>query len=113
MAVLHFCDIPEETSLKGARGVSKRTLIGKDQSAPNFYLRRFHVEPFGNTPRHTHPWEHEIYVLSGCGEVTIAGESSALKEGIAVFIPGGADHQIRAGDKPLEFICIVPAIEEA
>ncbi len=113
MAVLHFCDIPEETSLKGATGVSKRTLIGKDQSAPNFYLRRFRVEPLGNTPRHAHQWEHEIYVLSGSGEVMVAGETSQLNEGTAAFIPGGADHQIRAGDTPLEFICIIPAIEEA
>lgn len=113
MIVRHFHDVPEETSFKGALGVSKRTLIGKDQSAPNFYLRLFRVEAFGNTPRHSHPWEHEIYVISGCGSVLVAGERSDLTNGITVFIPPDAEHQIMAGETPLEFICVIPAIEEA
>jgi quercetin dioxygenase-like cupin family protein len=112
MIVRHFLDVQEVTSLKGANGVSKRTLLGKDESAPNFFLRRFRVDAGGNTPRHSHPWEHEIYVLSGEGEVMVSGERSALSEGIAVLIPSGEEHQIMAGAVPLEFICVIPAVEE-
>ncbi|MRR14723.1 cupin domain-containing protein [archaeon] len=111
MNVCHFLDVPEITGLKGAKGVSKRTLIGQVQCAPNFYLRRFHVEPHGNTPLHSHPWEHEIYVLSGTGTVSVAGEEAVLREGVCVFIPSDVEHQILSGDKPLEFIYIVPVIE--
>ena len=112
MIVRHFLDVEEVTSLKGANGVSKRTLLGKPESAPNFFLRRFRVEAGGNTPRHSHPWEHEIYVLSGAGEVTVSGEGSPLSEGVAVLIPSGEEHQIKAGPGPLEFICVIPAVEE-
>ncbi len=113
MNVRHFLDVQEITGLKGATGVSKRTLIGQEQCARNFYLRRFRVEPQGNTPRHSHPWEHEIYVLSGTGTVIIEEEKGILSEGMCVFIPPDVEHQILSGDRPLEFICIVPAIEEA
>jgi quercetin dioxygenase-like cupin family protein len=113
MIARHFLDVQEVTTLKGATGVSKRTLLGKEESAPNFYLRRFRVEAGGNTPRHSHPWEHEIYVLSGEGSVMAAGEHSALGEGTAVLIPSGEEHQITAGALPLEFICVIPAVEES
>lgn len=98
--------------MKGATGVSKRTLLGKEESAPNFFLRRFRIDAGGNTPRHSHPWEHEIYVLSGQGEVMVSGERSALSEDFSVLIPSGEEHQIRAGSSPLEFICVIPAVEE-
>jgi quercetin dioxygenase-like cupin family protein len=112
MVIRHFLDVEEVTSLKGANGVSKRTLLGKGESAPNFFLRRFSIAALGNTPRHSHPWEHEIYVLSGAGEVMVSGEISGLREGMAVLIPSGEEHQIKAGPEPLEFICIIPAVEE-
>ncbi|HNY63900.1 MAG TPA: cupin domain-containing protein [Deltaproteobacteria bacterium] len=112
MMVRHFLDVEEVTSLKGANGVSKRTLLGKGESAPNFYLRRFRIEAGGNTPQHAHPWEHEIYVLSGSGTVMVEGEEAAMREGVAVLIPTGQEHQIRAGSETLEFICIIPAVEE-
>jgi quercetin dioxygenase-like cupin family protein len=112
MIVRHFLDVQEVTSLKGANGVSKRTLLGRSDSAPNFYLRRFRVEAGGSTPRHSHPWEHQIYVLSGSGSVMAAGERSVLSEGVAVLIPSGEEHQLQAGSDPLEFICVIPAVEE-
>jgi quercetin dioxygenase-like cupin family protein len=112
MIVRHFLAVEEVTALKGANGVSKRTLLGKPESAPNFYLRRFRIEAGGNTPRHSHPWEHEIYVLAGSGEVMVSGELATLCEGAAVLIPSGEEHQIKAGVETLEFICIIPAVEE-
>ena len=113
MILRHYLDVHGETSLKGAQGVCKRTLIGKGQSAGSFYLRHFSIEPSGYSPRHSHPWEHEIYVLSGSGNVTVGGEQAELGEGRALFIPPGIEHQIRAGDEGLVFLCIIPAVEEA
>ncbi len=109
----HYLDIPKLTSFKGAEGVVKRTLIGKEQSAEGFYLRHFSLEPSGYTPRHSHPWEHEIYVLSGTGSIQVGEEQAEVSEGIAVFIPPQVEHQIRAGVNGLVFLCIIPAVEEA
>jgi quercetin dioxygenase-like cupin family protein len=113
MIAHHFSDITEDTGFAGAQGVSKRTLIGKDHGAENFYLRRFQIQAHGHTPRHTHPWEHEIYILSGSGTVYVEGEQKELSQGMAVLIPSGVEHQLKTGPEHLEFLCVIPAVEES
>jgi putative monooxygenase len=57
---------------------------------------------------HVHQGEEEIiYILSGAG-ATIAGEQEiALAPGVAVFIPPGLTHQIRAdGPQPLRLVTL-------
>jgi len=71
----HYLDIPVVTSFKGAQGLCKQTLIGKEQAAGNFYLRHFSLYPAGCTPRYSHPWEREIYFLSGAGTVLAVEEA--------------------------------------
>ncbi len=48
-------------------GVVKRDVINADNGAPNLCIRVFEVEPGSSTPPHSHPWEHEVFVLSGRG----------------------------------------------
>jgi quercetin dioxygenase-like cupin family protein len=113
MKARHYLDVPSITNFAGAKGVEKRTLIAQEQSAETFYLRHFSIRPSGYTPRHSHAWEHEIYVLSGTGAAMVNGEHAELREGMALFIPPHAEHQIRAGESGLVFLCIIPALEEA
>ena len=57
---------------------------------------------------HLHAAEEEIiFILSGAG-ATIAGEQEiALAPGVAVFIPPGLSHQIRAdGSEPLRLVTL-------
>lgn len=112
MILRHYLDTPKATSFAGARGVEKRTLIGKEHSAESFFLRHFSIEPSGHTPRHSHAWEHEIFVLSGTGTVMVGDEHAEIGEGMALFIPPHVGHQIHAGGKGLVFLCIIPAVEE-
>jgi mannose-6-phosphate isomerase-like protein (cupin superfamily) len=38
--------------------------------------------------------DDEVYVvLEGSGELTVEGETIALREGLAAFVPAGADHR--------------------
>ena len=38
--------------------------------------------------------DDEVYVvLEGSGELTVEGETTALREGQAAFVPAGADHR--------------------
>ncbi|HDP26302.1 MAG TPA: cupin domain-containing protein [Deltaproteobacteria bacterium] len=113
MIAHHFLEIEELTGLDQTRGVGMRILIGKDHGADRFIMRRFSVDPGGFTPRHTHPWEHEIYILSGSGVIHVGHEHAEVSEGTAVFIPPGAEHQILAGESHLEFLCLIPHVEEA
>ena len=90
-------------------GVTIRVVIGPDQGAPFFTMRVFEVEPGHATPHHNHWWEHEIFCLSGQGEVRGDEGNRQLGYGSTVLIPGGEMHEIRnVGDDVLRFICLIP-----
>jgi quercetin dioxygenase-like cupin family protein len=91
------------------RHVEKRVLVGPGDNAPNFSMRKFTVGTGGCSPYHTHPWEHEVYVLAGQGEVRFAGGSQAVTLGDFVFVPSNDEHQfVNTGDELFEFLCMVP-----
>jgi quercetin dioxygenase-like cupin family protein len=92
-----------------AKGVTGRIAIGKADGAPNFCMRLFEVAKGGYTPRHSHAWEHEIFVHSGEGEVYSNGDWHPISRGHTVFIPGDEEHQIKnRGDGDLVFVCLIP-----
>jgi quercetin dioxygenase-like cupin family protein len=92
-----------------AKGVKVRWLIDEKIGAPNFAMRRFTVEPGGYTPRHSHPWEHEVFILSGTGVVLGEGGEEPVKPGEVVFMPSDEEHQFRnTGDRELAFLCLIP-----
>jgi quercetin dioxygenase-like cupin family protein len=111
MAHVHHRDEIEAVDLHDGNSVlhvRKQVLVGPEQGAERFVLRLFTIGPGGSTPHHSHPWEHEVYVLAGEGRL-VAGQESPLRPGHAVFVaPGEVHHFENAGDAPLEFLCIVP-----
>ena len=95
---------------EGAEGVVIRLLVHEADGAPNFYMRQFNVAPGGHTPRHTHDWEHEVYMLAGSG--TLAGDEAEapIAAGDCIFVPPGEPHQFRAAaNEELKMLCLVPA----
>lgn len=96
-----------------ADGMFKGVLVGPDDGAPNYAMRRFRLDPGTEVPRHTNRVEHEQYVLSGPYVVGIEDEERVVETGDAVFVPGGAVHWYRnEGDEPVSFICVVPTEED-
>jgi quercetin dioxygenase-like cupin family protein len=90
-------------------GVTKREVITARDGAPNFCMRVFEVEPGSSTPDHSHPWEHEVFVLSGGGVVRGKEGESAINKGSAVFIAPGEQHCfINTGTQVLRFVCLIP-----
>ncbi len=99
----------QKVVMEGAEGCVMRVLIGPDDGAPNFTMRQFEVAPGGHTPLHTHPYEHEVYILAGEGFVIRDGQAQPLRPGMIVFVPPGAIHQFRASDtSSLTFLCLIP-----
>ncbi len=93
-----------------AKGVAGRVLIGKADGADNFCMRIFELSKEGYTPRHSHDWEHEIFVYSGQGAVFFNGEWTEIESGHSIFIPGNEEHQIKnISDNPFIFVCLIPA----
>jgi quercetin dioxygenase-like cupin family protein len=106
-------DVPAQTmDLPGARGVTMRLMVGRDDGAPTFAMRLFAVEPGGHTPQHSHNYEHEVMILAGRGQLVCGTGGNTIRpieEGDAVFVPANAVHQFRnVGDQPLQFLCMVP-----
>lgn len=94
---------------EGAAGVSIKWMLDETAGAPTFSMRRFDIEPGGYTPRHAHPWEHEVYVIAGRGTVWSEGEETPLAPDDAVLIVPNERHQFRAADdEPLVLLCMVP-----
>lgn len=92
------------------KGVAGRVLIGKADGAPNFCMRMFEIAPGGFTPRHAHPWEHEMFYHSGRGEVFGGGKWNPVQPGSVVLVEPNEEHQIRnTGDAPLVLVCLVPS----
>lgn len=96
-------------TMEGAVGCTVRWLVGEEDGAPNFAMRQFEVAPGGHTPRHSHPYEHEVFVLDGTGEVFEGDTAHPLKAGDVVYVAPDEVHQFRnTGATPLRFLCLVP-----
>ncbi len=110
MKVVHYADTLGQ-SFDGdiVKNVTGRVVIGKDDGAPNFCMRVFTIGAEGFTPRHSHEWEHEIFVHSGEGQVFRKGEWADVQAGSVIFIPGNEEHQLRnAGNEDFTFVCLIP-----
>jgi len=95
--------------IEGAEAVRIRWLIGPDTQAPHFYLRQFEVDPGGHTPYHSHPFEHEVFILEGKGRINTAGGEIPLEKDMFAFVAGNEAHQFEnTGKSVLKFLCIVP-----
>ena len=95
------------------QGVFKREVITAEDGAKNFVMRVFEVDPGSSTPSHSHPFEHEVFVLSGKG--VVVGEQGAIPIGkdIVVFITANEPHTfVNTGNEPLRFICSIPSPKE-
>lgn len=111
MKIQHYSNIPfTKFNAPGVKDTTGRVAIGKADGATHFCMRVFEVEKNGYSPRHTHDWEHEIFIHQGNGEVYQEGRWAPVVPGSTLFIPGNEEHQIRnAGDQTLVFVCLIPA----
>ncbi|QDU62504.1 Cupin domain protein [Planctomycetes bacterium Pan216] len=104
----------EPVAMEGAKQVSMRVLIGEGDGAPNFVMRQFEVAPGGETPHHSHPYEHEVFVLSGEGVVLEGNEERPLRGGDCVYVASGEVHQFRnTGGEAMKFLCLVPRMDKS
>lgn len=97
--------------MPGAKDVTMRLMVGRDDGAPNFAMRLFEVAPGGETPRHAHNYEHEVLIVSGAAWVYDATQDAErpAAAGDTLYIPANQTHQFRnTSAEPLKFMCMVP-----
>ncbi|MET1160553.1 MAG: cupin domain-containing protein [Thermoprotei archaeon] len=102
--------VPEDT----AHNTTIRWLLSnKRDGVPTFAMRMFRVKPGGYIKAHKHPWEHEIFVLEGVGEIRIGDVVYRVSRGFYIYIPPNVEHEYRnRGDKDLVFLCMIPVTGE-
>ena len=101
--------------MPGVQGVTMGVMVGRQDGAPTFALRHFVVEPGGFTPRHSHDYEHEVFIVGGSGTVLLEGQERPVKAGDVIYVPADQEHQFKAGQASpgdptvgLRFLCLVP-----
>ena len=95
---------------EGAKDVEIRWLISKEDGAENFAMRMFELQPGGHTPLHTHPHEHEVFIVQGRGTFVCEAQEHEFGPENVIFVPGGLEHRFKnTGDSVLRFLCLIPA----
>jgi quercetin dioxygenase-like cupin family protein len=109
MKVFPYQNVEAKDADEGASKLKVRWLITKEMGAPNFAMRLFEMEPKGNSPFHSHPWEHEVFILEGEGIVISEEGDKKFKTSDVVFVLPNEKHQFKnTGTKTLRFLCLVP-----
>ena len=100
-----------KVQMEGASGAWKQLPLGSKDGAPVYSYRVFTLEPGGNTPYHSHPYEHMNFVIEGQGVlINEDGEEQQIKAGDFALVNPNEKHQYRnsSSGKVFRMICGVP-----
>ena len=112
MEIFSYKEVKAQKAEEDSKGLWIRWLITKKLGAENFAMRLFEMKPKGYSPRHVHPWEHEVYILEGRGIIFGGGKEKEFKSGDVIFIPSNEEHQLKnTGTKTVKFLCLIPNIK--
>ena len=90
-------------------GVLKREVITASDGAPNFCMRVFDIDPGVSTHSHSHPWEHEVFILAGRGVVVSGDKKTPIEKDSVIFVPPDEHHYFtNTGKTTMRFICLIP-----
>jgi quercetin dioxygenase-like cupin family protein len=107
-AVVKRADHVARSEVAAGSATETQVLLGADDGAPNFAMRRFIMGAGGGMPRHTNSVEHEQYVLRGRARVGIGDETHEVGPNAVLYIPAATPHFYEVVEAPFEFICVVP-----
>lgn len=86
----------------------------KPPESSHFMLRRFEIGPKGHIGNHSHPEEHQIYILNGPIElIDQFGDVTRVEKDEFVYCPPQEIHGYRnPNDYPVAFICGIPKLNK-
>ncbi len=108
MLVRKYDDVAPSTYAGGLPGVTMREMITTADGAPTFAMRIFDVAAGASTPYHHHPWEHEVYIVTGTGSVRSEQGDRPFAAGDTVFIAPNELHCFVA-ETAVQFVCVIPS----
>jgi len=106
-------DVPMNAiEMEGVKDTSMAVMVGRSDGAPNFALRSITVKPGGHTPKHSHDFEHEVYVVEGHGTVLLGDQMHLIRAGDVIYVKADLEHQFKSQGESLRFLCMVPAMRD-
>lgn len=103
-----------EVTLAKSKKTTMRWLIDKTNGARTYAMRHFVIAAGGIVPVHSHPEEHEIFVLSGSAKMLGSGEGLVAKKDDIIFVPSNELHGYdnTEGTEDFTFICVIPLLDK-
>ena len=100
-------------AIQDVKGVFRRDVLTADDGVTIVCMQVIEISSQTSTPSHYHPWEHELFIISGKG-LAVGNEGSIpIDQGTIVFIPANEPHCfVNTGNDTLRFICIEPLEKE-
>ncbi|TLZ64495.1 MAG: cupin domain-containing protein [Methanobacteriota archaeon] len=93
----------------GATRVLMKQLAGREDGAEKTALHEIRIQKGGRTSVHRHNWQHQIFVTSGRGTLTLGGRETRLKAGDVLVIGRGEEHGFeQRGRAPFVFLTVTP-----
>jgi quercetin dioxygenase-like cupin family protein len=90
-------------------GVTIRRVISEVGGANDSVMDVFEIAPGGQSPYHSHPWDHQIFVISGRGWCRSEGTRSEFREGDVIYVKPGELHGFgNSGTEPVTLVCVIP-----
>ncbi len=107
---MYRINVNEVKEIRTPHGKKVRWLIPKEIGAQNFEMRYFTITNESQSSEESHPWEHQIYVLSGKGILQSGTTELVVSPGDAIYIAPNEPHCVKnIPDEILTFICMIPA----
>lgn len=90
-------------------GVTMRRVISEVDGSDSAVMDVFETAPNGETPYHAHPWEHQVFVISGRGECRGLTGAHPFREGDVIHIKPNEPHALKnPGGDPVKLVCVIP-----
>src|SRR5215475_8196203 len=95
-SVFSVDDIPWTNleDLRSARGFEFKALTN-DAYTKAYSCELVRLDPGDHSVPHIEPWSHLLYILSGSGDITINGNTTAVRASSVCLVQAGEKHSLR------------------
>jgi quercetin dioxygenase-like cupin family protein len=80
-----------ETRVAPSGKATIHRIAGKEEGAKNAFFGLLEIQPGAKVPLHRDATEEYLYLVTGQGNLTIDGVTTAIKAGFGVFMPANAE----------------------
>ena len=84
-------------------------ILGPDDGVPTVVTLYHDHQPGESSAHHTHPWEHQAFIVEGSGVLWCDGSEYPIRKGDAVLVPPDTEHHFtNTGDVTLSRVTVNP-----